>query len=841
MSQRHAVPTQSDHSQHAPSPQGAAHPLASRAAEAIGSGDYKQAIELYKRLVKQDARSEWQDALAEAYAGRARMLAAKGLFEEAETALLKSAGPDGMVRDPLLYAQCLVKRGQLQKAAEHAVKYVATDRVPSVSAPQFAELAAALSLAVPVVLDPPAEPQSERGKWIEHAAAARQSLAAWSEGRPAEQIDLQLARIPLRSAFRALRLIIKSLITAPDDPARARQLLDGVSADSPFASLRLAVEAALPGAPAEPPAGAGPSSRAQQLFTVEVKGLSGAASQAVAQLAKAERQGPGALLSFLLNQRDTLPAEDIRKACLNLLPQAPDRLRAFESAFGPLSEFDTGRILAVAAEGRKEWDKAERYWCKAAQSVEHALDEQARLTAGVIYRHLADLTEQNPDIFDLAPCDDVCIDYLEQSLGADPDYLPAVLQLIDLYRKAGRDKDWHRQADEAAERFPEQSAVLLQAMDSAIARKAYKKAAGFARRVLALDPINQAARERMIELQILHAHRQTKSKRADLASKELAAAAEWERPDAPSARLRINQGLVKAEIGPVQAGEAELREGVALMGGGVAGWLFASLEHMLMGRSEATAALLRRELVEAQKAAPTKKEIRSIASAVSIGELRDFKKKVAGLVFRIRGWLLKGSGLEWTAAEFSPIADMLQLSGAYDLLGDYARQASRHEPEEESWRYYRIIARTKGDPARLSHAEENELVDMMEDAARRDDFHAANRIRRFMEDGGSAERGGRKGRRFSLLDVPESDDDVDLDVDDDTLLGQLLAASLSDLPPEAILRLVKQVGKEQAATIVAERLKRSELGPIIPRKMRRDLAAAIVDSVVATGGRAIHG
>ena len=60
--------------------------------------------------------------LAEAYAERARTLAAKGMFEEAEIALSKAAGPDGTIRDPLLYVQCLVKRGQVHKAAELAVK-----------------------------------------------------------------------------------------------------------------------------------------------------------------------------------------------------------------------------------------------------------------------------------------------------------------------------------------------------------------------------------------------------------------------------------------------------------------------------------------------------------------------------------------------------------------------------------------------------------------------------------------------------------------------------------------------------------------------------------------------
>src|SRR5260370_21465419 len=105
-------------------------PLAVKATEALRLGDFKQAIDLFKRLVKQDARPEWRDALAEAYAGRARILAAKGLFEEAETALSKAAAPDGTVPDPLLHGPCLVKRGQVHQAAELAVKYLGNHKLP---------------------------------------------------------------------------------------------------------------------------------------------------------------------------------------------------------------------------------------------------------------------------------------------------------------------------------------------------------------------------------------------------------------------------------------------------------------------------------------------------------------------------------------------------------------------------------------------------------------------------------------------------------------------------------------------------------------------------------------
>src|ERR1019366_3175766 len=45
--------------------------LANRATDAVRLGRFKDAIELLKRLIKQDPSPEWRTALADAYAGRA--------------------------------------------------------------------------------------------------------------------------------------------------------------------------------------------------------------------------------------------------------------------------------------------------------------------------------------------------------------------------------------------------------------------------------------------------------------------------------------------------------------------------------------------------------------------------------------------------------------------------------------------------------------------------------------------------------------------------------------------------------------------------------------------------
>ncbi len=93
--------------------------LPARAADALAQGRFREAIDLFKQLVRQEPRPEWKAALDDAYAGRARELAAKQMFKEAAMLLENTRAPDGALRDPLLYAKCLIREGQQAKAAAH--------------------------------------------------------------------------------------------------------------------------------------------------------------------------------------------------------------------------------------------------------------------------------------------------------------------------------------------------------------------------------------------------------------------------------------------------------------------------------------------------------------------------------------------------------------------------------------------------------------------------------------------------------------------------------------------------------------------------------------------------
>ena len=329
---------------------------AAQADEALRHGRFKEAVELYKQLLKQEARPEWRDALADAYVGRAKALFAKGLFKEAEIVLGNAAALDGAVKEPLFLISCLVRQGQLDKALAQGLKHVGTDALEPGEGRLLSELTAAIFLARPVPLaardsDPPA-----RVEWIAAANAARNALAALTAQKPPDEIEPFIAAIPARSPFGPVRLIVKSLII--DDPAKARRLIDGVPQASPFGPLRLAAEATLPADPAEVVGRLNEASPAQRAFALEWLGASANGPSMLARLLDAKRSGPGQLFAFLTRQPTTLPAADVRNACFNLLPQIPDRIVPFERS---LRETVRGRESPdPGARGRGETGLAAR-------------------------------------------------------------------------------------------------------------------------------------------------------------------------------------------------------------------------------------------------------------------------------------------------------------------------------------------------------------------------------------------------------------------------------------------------------------------------------------------------
>ncbi len=515
--------------------------------EALLAGKHRDAIAQFKTLAKTDADpSRCEQGLIDAYRGRALELQAKGMDREALTIWEnRSQVRPGLAPDPLHLA-LLFRLGRIAPALagyQQLVEVGAPDEL-GVLRTQFAALYLATSDGLDAL--PPDDPVRRDGP------AARAALAAYCEGQD-DAATQALRAISFRSPYRDFATILKALLALAADPAAADTLLGRVTADSPFEPLAAAARLARLPEPAflEALGHAGAQSRA---FALTLRGwspervrlwqeLSGAA------LAKDPLQMIGVLQR--LRGRLGLPwvRRKMRTLLLSRLPPKPP-----PAVFAAFLEIDWYLITALGTEEHGDAWATVNAWrtvCGAIRGPNEAWPKSGSddaLRIALLQRRLAMELKLLADFVALEVEEE-----LEHSLELDPEYLPGYLLLIQQYRGDGRLKEARRILAMAQKHWPEDTDLLNEALDVALAGDAFKKAAGLARQILLRDPINRRVRHSLWQAHVAHARKQWKKERPDLALKELEQALAW--ADAPAHRTRTEllQALFAFEAGTLEA------------------------------------------------------------------------------------------------------------------------------------------------------------------------------------------------------------------------------------------------------------------------------------------------
>lgn len=165
--------------------------LANKAQAVLIGGNFRDAINDYKLLLKQEPRPDWRDGLAAAYAGRARELAAKGMLKEALVMWENRAALDPAL--PMDADQCmlLARLGRL----EALLARLADPKTPEATAERVRALLAARILGGDRSLMDRIAPEDPLRR---HAEAARESLDAYCAGDD-ERARAALGRLPFPS------------------------------------------------------------------------------------------------------------------------------------------------------------------------------------------------------------------------------------------------------------------------------------------------------------------------------------------------------------------------------------------------------------------------------------------------------------------------------------------------------------------------------------------------------------------------------------------------------------------------------------------------------------------
>jgi tetratricopeptide (TPR) repeat protein len=764
---------------------------------------YREAIEVYKQLLKRETRSDWREALAKAYLGRARDLAGKGMYQEAAALWENRANLCGESGEQALYLDWLLQAGQYAKAAKvfsqigNALKDSETaQRLEGRLAIQLLADRGEIAKALP-----------QDSALLRQQGVVREAVSAYSRGDEAAA-DALLKQIPFRSPYKDLRHLLKALLVLETDPRAAAELLDRVPSTSPFAHLAGLVKiGTLEGEPLyQALAGLdGP----QQEFVAMLTGLDKTTLKLVGELkGLAERQDIQGLFHTLLANVRVLDRALVQRFCSALLPHVPRGIGGYEKAFGSLSRFERERIAALAAEVHRDLDEALSHWHTCAdlvlgQEADKAIGQDDRLRAALIFRHMVELAERHGR--DLtAP---TFLEWLTQSLELDPDDKPSHLKLIGRYKsmpeKSGQ-KPYYRWVETAVSRFPEDSEVLLQATEAAVARRSFKKAAGYAQRLLRLDPINSTARRVLIQAHLSHARKLIAAGRFDLARQEFSEAAGLEREGMRSGVVQMGWGMMETLAGRAQEGDALIEQGLQLAGSGVLAHFKLAVESLRLKLSPQRQKAFQECLRENAKAGAGKSEVLALIGLVN-GYLAEDVKGLDKVLGVLVAPLTAAAQESYSEEEMRAICDGWQRAGHHRLLETYATAALKRWKQSPVFVYYQVFARAKGASYRVSASDGDHLEQAYEDAQAQHDTRTARLIEEF--------RPFLPLGPFALPPKPQKVEREMLDLME--LLG-----------PEGLLEIMKRMGELPRELERDMRQVLEEIGPeALMEIMRQDIEA----------------
>jgi tetratricopeptide (TPR) repeat protein len=725
--------------------------LVMQADAALAASRYKEALDLYKELIKRERQPVWVDGLASCYAGRARELAAKSMFKEALVLWRNRTQLCGKTLAEEPYFSWLLQAGEQEELFQLLSSNTLTDAAQ-------AELETRLASTVLTTDRPNLHADSAL---MRHRPAVLAALSAYHRGDFAA-LDEQLQTIPFRSPYKDLKPALKALALLHTDPSAAPAAIARLPADGPFerliAVLRGAVTPNWLGALCD-------LNEDSRHLLLDIKGYPDTLRPLLLELSKlGETPAATALYELLLRHRRLIPEDKFKNLFRRLMPHLGQR--EFDGAdFARLPEEEKVHIVALLGEMKGGFEAAEPNWIKMANFL--SAQPGGALRAALIWRHVAK--------FDLDFEDSMNpLDYLKKSLELDPEDSDTTLTVIRALRTDNKLTGARTYLERALSIFPKDAGVLLEAVEVALAGKAYKKAVGLAKQVLTLDPINPKVRGLIGHALLHHARKQIKTRNYLAAHKELDAAQEWLRAQSEFATLKLLRALATEKPAP----EA-LNEAVAGFGAPLTGAFHLLLEAGYTGLNP-KALLLKSGIELAQT--PTPEAVVALAKRLNAGVGEE--KLLGAALESLRGSLKRAAREKFTAEDYLLVCEALQRIEENQLFTVFAEAALKHWPDRPVFVYLSVVSRYGDHPYDIPMQKQYALDKAAKDARKQGDMRTASRI--------------------GMLLMSSMDDDDDDDDDDMPFFGEELDDSFPGSSRLALEMVLAISGEKVFMSMVSE-------------------------------------
>lgn len=746
----------------------------------LDAGQYKEAIELYKQLLKQADNKEWRLALAQCYLKRAMALAEKGMIKEAVVLwenYQQNAEPPYQGYDN--YIAWLLQTNNAAKV---------TACFSRLSAQQLDEhypnLAALLGLLI-VTEKPELEAMLPTdSQFIIHLGLVRAALAAYRDHEP-EAVEQALKQLPFRSAFRDFRTLLKAALLLPGSVDQAQALLTKIPVASPYYQAgKLLLATTHDGLVL-----------ADELLQYEQK-----PRQLIGTIKKFSKKQLE-LLDVLVKQKDRLSdkikfncalqyrelfGEDLAKAyCIAVLATYPAGQRDFNKHFGAMDEFEQCRLMALNYERNKDFHSSDYYWQRGIAQLKKQ-GESGAFKIALIMRRIA--RHQ--------PSEEEEMEWLEESLDYDPDSRETYLKILQYYQHDPDDAEFYKQwLDRAMKAFPQDVELLAQAIKAATANKAFKKAAQYAKSLLKIDPVNTFAKQVLFTSHLAHARKLIKTKKFHLVEKEIQLAEKLTLGKRYQNQAQLLRGFFVLLTEDKKQGLQQIAEAAEKMNDGTAcGYFCVIVEALSMGLS--LPSILKGVPQPPKNYQLSEQEIGRLVQIVHqyYGGDKSNATVLHQALEKIKA-IIKQSIKQKTVSEQTllTLAECLDNIGHYELLAHCAKIALM-QWMKPIWLFYKCYAGAKGRAYDCSSFNIQQLQFNYVKARDDSDHRTAMRIKRFIDEyyeNQSPLGGGFLGGFGD--DFEDDEADFEDDYDFDTFTGRSPMDLFEHLPTAVFDKLQKKL------------------------------------------------
>ena len=760
--------------------------LESQALSKQNAGQYKEAIDLYKSLLKRTDNADWREALAQCYLQRALVFAEKGLVKEALVLwenYAQYAKPPYLARDR--YIGWLLHTNDLAK-----VKTCLTQLSAQQLDEQYPELAAVLGLVIITGKVDCLALLPKDSAFISHLGFAQEALTAY-RNNTLEEIDPALKKLPFRSAFRDFRTLMKAALLLPESVEQAQGLLAKIPADSPYQQAG-ALSLAVTHSGATLVKDLLPLTQPQIKLIKDVKNFHKKQLELLDVLShQKDRLSDKAKFNLAIQYQTLWGAELAQQYCLAALSTYPAGQRDFSKHFGAIDEFEVGRLKALTCERDRDFNGAEYYWKQCINALKKHGPKGAFKIA-LIMRHIATRQETPEE----------AIDWIMDSLNYDPDDRDSYVKILHYYQRQTEEADSYKQwLDKSLKKFPQDVELLSLAIKAAARNKAFKKAAQYAQALLKIDPVNTYAKQVLLTSHLAHARKLIKGKKFHLVEKELQQAETITIGKRYQTLTQLMRGFFvfvsadkKQGLQLITASAQQLNDGLACT------YFCTTLEALLLDLQPAPllkglAPLAKDYLLSAQEMTQLIKQILHYADDDSASQAL-LHKALDKIKSVIKLSLKQQAYDEELLLSLCLCLDRIQY---FELLSVCAKIAQSLW-KKPIWMYYRVYAEAKGNPEKCSDINSYRLQENLIAALGQKDTRTASLISKFLE----KYQASRKPQH-SIFDALFGNTDDDENYEDeepmDAIFGHLpddlfdrLDIKVEELmkknPPERILKII---------------------------------------------------